>query len=509
VSDAGRAKVALWASTLAFTVCFAVWMMNGVLVTHLVGNRVFDWSKTQMATLMAIPVLTGALMRLPVSILTDKCGGKPVFGALMLLAAVPTWLLSTAHGYDDFWWLSLGFGLSGASFAVGIAFTSVWFGKDRQGLVLGVFGAGNAGSALTNAFAPMLLKSFTAGGADAEGWRELPKLYAYVLATTAVLFLSVTTNRRADGAASKTLAQRLAPLRHVKVWQFSLEYFLVFGGFVALSQWLVAYYVGAYQMPLVTAGLVAALFSWPSGVIRALGGWLSDKFGGRAVLYWVLGFCVACCALLCVPRMDVESPGEAALALVPGTVESVSAEKIVVSGRAYPLRAPSARAAAKDRDETALVLPTIESWQEPAVKVGDTVGKKGLLATGRTHIYFQANVWIFTAFVFVLGLAMGIGKAAVYRNIPDDFPKDVAVVGGIVGVIGGLGGWACPLFFGYLLGGWGIWTTCWLFFLALSVACLVWLRLTERRAPKETARGVVAPASTVIDARPAAAGGLR
>lgn len=487
MSDRGRANAALWMSTVAFTVCFAVWMMNGVLVTHLVGNRVFDWSKTQMATLMAVPVLTGSLMRLPVSILTDRYGGKPVFGALMLLAAVPTWFLSTARDYDDFWWLSLGFGLSGASFAVGIAFTSVWFGRERQGLVLGIFGAGNAGSALTSAFAPMLLASYTAGGVEVERWRELPKLYAYVLAATAVLFLLLTTNRRAEGGAAKTLAQRLAPLRHVKVWRFSLEYFLVFGGFVALSQWLVAYYVGAYQMPLVTAGLVASIFSWPSGVIRALGGWLSDRFGGRAVLYWVLGFCVTCCALLCVPRMDIESPGEGVLALVPGTVELVEPHRVVVAGREYAVRPQSARSAGLERDEEALVFPTIESWQEPVVRAGDRVQRKALLARGRTHVYFQANVWIFTGLVFVLGLAMGIGKAAVYRNIPDDFPKDVAVVGGIVGVIGGLGGWACPLFFGWMLGGWGIWTTCWIFFLALSVACLVWLHVSVRRRLKEKA----------------------
>ena len=508
MSDRKRANVALWMSTIAFTVCFAVWMMFAVIGIPI--KKELALNETQFGLLAATPVLTGSLMRLPVSILTDKYGGKPVFGALMLLAAVPTWLLSTAQGYDDFWWLSLGFGLSGASFAVGIAFTSVWFGRERQGLVLGIFGAGNAGSALTSAFAPMLLSSYTTGNADVEGWRELPKLYAYVLAATAVLFLLVTTNRRAEGGATKTLVQRLAPLKHVKVWRFSLEYFLVFGGFVALSQWLVAYYVGAYQMPLVTAGLVASLFSWPSGVIRALGGWLSDRFGGRAVLYWVLGFCVTCCALLCVPRMDIESPGEATLALVPGTVESVSAQEIVVSGRSYALRTQSAGSAgAKDRDERALVLPTIESWQEPAVKVGDQVQRKGLLATGRTHIYFQANVWIFTGLVFVLGLAMGIGKAAVYRNIPDDFPADVAVVGGIVGVIGGLGGWACPLFFGYLLGGWGIWTTCWLFFLALSIACLLWLRLSERRKPLESAQGVVARPDVRTSARTAVVGGSR
>jgi NNP family nitrate/nitrite transporter-like MFS transporter len=185
--------------------------------------------------------------------------------------------------------------------------------------------------------------------------------------------------------------------------------------------------------------------------------------------------------------MDIESPGEAVSAVVPGTVEVVEPHRVVVSGREYAVRTQPVHSAGRTRDEEALVFPTIESWQEPVVRVGDQVQRKALLARGRTHVYFQANVWIFTGVVFVLGLAMGIGKAAVYRNIPDDFPKDVAVVGGIVGVIGGLGGWACPLFFGWMLGGWGIWTTCWLFFLALSVACLLWLRLSERRRPKEEA----------------------
>lgn len=482
-----RAVAVLTANTLAFTVCFAVWMMNGVLVTHLVNNRVFDWSKSQMAALMAIPVLTGSLTRLPVSILTDKFGGRPVYTALMLVAAVPTWFLSTAGDYDDFWWLSLGFGLSGASFAVGIAFTSVWFPKERQGLALGIFGAGNAGSALTSAFAPMILRSLTDGGADPEGWRTLPKVYAAALAATAVLFFVCTTNRRAPGARAKTLVQRLAPLRYLKVWRFSLEYFLVFGGFVALSQWLIPYYVGAYGMSLVAAGWVASSFSWPSGVIRSLGGWMSDRWGGRAVMYWVLGFCVAACLLLCVPRMDITSPGEPVTAVVKGTVEVVEPHRIVVSGKEYAVRARSGVAAPVPSDDDVLIFPTIESWQEPAVMAGDVVERRGLLARGVTHIYFQANVWVFTILVFVLGIAMGIGKAAVYRNIPDDYPTDVAVVGGIVGVIGGLGGWACPLFFGWMLGGWGVWTTCWLFFLALSVACLVWMHWAVRKRLKAEA----------------------
>jgi NNP family nitrate/nitrite transporter-like MFS transporter len=105
------------------------------------------------------------------------------------------------------------------------------------------------------------------------------------------------------------------------------------------------------------------------------------------------------------------------------------------------------------------VFPSGEFWQVPAVQVGDKVVKKQLLARGMTHLFFQANVWIFTFIVFVVGIMMGIGKAAVYRHIPDYYPEQIGVVGGIVGVVGGLGGFFCPILFGYMLKGTGIWTT--------------------------------------------------
>jgi NNP family nitrate/nitrite transporter-like MFS transporter len=111
--------------------------------------------------------------------------------------------------------------------------------------------------------------------------------------------------------------------------------------------------------------------------------------------------------------------------------------------------------------------------------------KRQLLARGTTHIFFQANVWIFTVLVFVVGIVTGIGKAAVYRYIPDYFPKDVGVVGGIVGVLGGLGGFVCPIFFGYLLRGTGIWTTCWLFFFFLTAICMTWMHLVVRSILKK------------------------
>ena len=463
-------------NTLAFTVCFACWMVNGVLVTFLVENEVFDWDVAQIGTLIGMPVLTGALMRLPLGILTDKFGGKPVFAALLLFCAVPMFLLSQVHSYLGYVLCSLGFGMVGASFAVGIAFSSVWFSKGRQGTALGIFGAGNAGAALTVMGAPGILKWLTADGVNLEGWRTLPMGYAALLVVTAVLFFLFTSNKHP--ASRRTLLQMLKPLRSLRVWRFGLYYFLVFGGFVALAQWLMPYYVNVYSMTIVTAGLMTSIFSLPSGVVRALGGVLSDRFGARAVMYWILGTTVLCCFLLCFPKMEIESPGSGIMARKSGTVTAVTETEIKVGDVSYTLLPPVEM---EFEDDKAHLLPMIRSWHRPAVKIGAQVKRKELLARGETHIFFQANVVVFTIFVFVIGITMGIGKAGVYKYIPDDFPDEVGVVGGIVGVMGGLGGFVCPILFGHLLKALGLWTSTWMFFFWLSLACLIWLHIVVRK----------------------------
>ncbi|MHB8872917.1 MAG: MFS transporter [Myxococcaceae bacterium] len=484
MTERGKATSVLTLNTLAFTACFAVWMMNGVLVTYLVDNRVFLFDKVQIGWLMGIPVLTGSLFRLPAGLLTDRYGGRVVFPGVMLLAAAACFGLSYADSFYGFALGSLGFGLAGTGFAVGIAYTSVWFSKERQGTALGVFGVGNAGSALTSMGAPLVLGWLTRGGTNLEGWRNLPRLYAGMLLAMTVVFLLLTHARKVDAAKAKTLSQQLAPLRSLRVWRFGLYYFLVFGGFVALAQWLIPYYVSAYGVSLATAGMLAAVFSLPSGLVRALGGWMSDRLGARSTMYWVLGFCVVGCLLLVAPRLDITSPGEGVMATVAGKVTAVGPTEVVVGEARFPLRT---RGEQPITEEGALIWPRAEAWQEPIVAVGQVVKKKELLARGTTHIFFQANIWVFTALVFVVGLAMGIGKAAVYKYIPDYFPGDVGVVGGIVGVLGGLGGFVCPILFGYLLRGTGLWTSCWIFLFALSLVCVIWLHLVVRSLIKERA----------------------
>lgn len=486
----------LTANTLAFTVCFASWTLNGVLVTYLVERGIMQWSLAEAGWLIGIPVLTGSLFRLPAGMLTDRYGGRIVFTALLLISAVPMYLLGEAQGYWDYLLASAGFGLAGASFSVGIAYTSIVFSRERQGFALGIFGAGNAGAAVTSIAAPALLLWIGAGSDASDAWRVLPRFYAAALVVTALIFVAITEHRVVDHARSLTLRQRLAPLGSVRVWRFGLYYFVVFGGFVALAQWLIPYYVSAYAMSLAAAGLMASIFSFPSGVIRALGGWLSDRFGGRAVMYWVFGGSLVCYVLLCVPRMEIDSPGEGVLAARAGVVTAVSPEAIHVDDHVYPLQHDPHPAADVD-DAHVLVLPRFSFAQEPLVEVGDHVTRRQLLARGTTHIFFQANVWIFTALVFIVGILMGIGKAGVYKFIPDYYPDAVGAVGGIVGVIGGLGGFICPILFGWLLGATGIWTTAWMFLFVVTLVCHLWMHSTVRKLMR---RGAPALADR-IDAR--------
>ncbi len=274
----------------------------------------------------------------------------------------------------------------------------------------------------------------------------------------------------------------LQPLKNIRVWRFGLYYFLVFGCFVSFSQWLVPYFVNVYYLPLVTAGIFAALFSFPSGVIRALGGWMSDLWGARKVMYWVLGSSVLISFMLIVPKMEIYSPGKGIMAQHSGTVTRVSETEIDVEGKKYALQVKPVTF--EHLDDQVLIFPTKEVWQESVVDTGQKVQKKELLAKGVTRIYFQANLWIFAVLVIALGSIWGIGAAAVYKYIPDYFPEEVGVVGGMVGVLGGLGGFFCPIIFGYLLEGTGLWTSCWMFMLVLSLICLLWLHRTIMKMSK-------------------------
>ncbi len=485
----GTSHRMLLLSALAFTVCIAAWLINGVLVTYLTNNGLFNWTPVETGWLLGVPVLVGSVMRLPVGLLTDRFGGKWVMIAVLLLSAIPLFLLSWANSYGTFLGLSFAFGLAGSTFSAGVAYVVLWYPKAKKGTAMGIFAAGNVGAALTTFFAPRLLVQLTNGNTDLEGWRTLPQLYAGVLVVMAVILLVFAKNKVPE--AVKTFGQRIKPLKETRVWRFGLYYFFAYGSFVSLSQWLIPYYVNVYTLSIVSAGMMTTVFNLPAGLLRIVGGILSDKFGARIVLYWMFGVCLVGLLFLLPPRVELQTPGRGILASRSGMVESITEREILVVDEADPQARISYALTTNEQmdirfglhhdDEGFMPMPTTSVKQLPQVRVGDRVAKGELLAKGTTHIYFQANRWIFTVLVFLIGAAMGIGGAAVYKHISTYFPDEVGTVGGIVGVVGGLGGFFGPILFGYLLDATGVWTTCWALLFVVAAVALVWMRITVNR----------------------------
>lgn len=291
---------ALWISTLAFTVCFAVWTIFAII-----GIRIKDQlglSEAEFGLLAGTPILTGSLARIFLGVWTDRYGGRLVFTLNMLAAAVATALLVLAHTYPQMLVAALGVGLAGGSFAVGIAYVSRFFQSGQQGTVLGFFGAGNVGAAITKFLAPFALVAW--------GWHTVALIWAAVLAVTAIVFWFTTTDdpvlveRRRTGAAPKAYGMEFAPLKHIRIWRFGLYYFFTFGAFVALALWLPRYLIGVYGFDIETAGMIAAAYSIPASIFRAYGGVLSDRMGARAVMYWCFGVSAIATLALSLPSAD-------------------------------------------------------------------------------------------------------------------------------------------------------------------------------------------------------------
>ena len=288
---------ALTLSTLAFTVCFAIWTVFSILGVQI--KQDLGLNDTEFGLLVATPILTGALSRLILGIWTDQYGGRIVMSLTMLLSAISTYLLSSVETYEMFLVAALGVGLAGGTFAVGITYVSAWYEKEKQGTALGIFGVGNVGAAFTNFGAPFIMLAL--------GWQGLAKTYAIIMIVSAILFYLFAKDdpklvaRKAKKEKPRSILQQIEPLKKLQVWRFSLYYFFVFGGFVSLALWLPNYYVLVYDLDIKTAGLLAAAYALPGSIFRALGGWLSDKFGARAVMYWVFSACVGCCFFMSYP----------------------------------------------------------------------------------------------------------------------------------------------------------------------------------------------------------------
>ena len=295
MSKKSQGLAVLMVSTLAFTVCFMVWMMFGVIGIPI--KKTLGLNATEFGLLTATPVLTGSLIRVPLGIWTDKYGGRIVM-ALLMAATVPAiWLMAYATAYWHFLMIGLFVGLAGGSFSVGTPYVARWFPKNRQGFAMGVYGAGNSGAAVNKFVAPALVVAF--------GWAMVPQVYAAIMLATVVMFWLFSASDPAHLVPSNTrFTDQLRALKDPKVIKYCQYYSIVFGGYVALSLWMVQYYIGEFGLEIRSAALLAACFSLPGGVLRAVGGWLADKYGPHSVTWWVMWVSWICLFLLSYPQTD-------------------------------------------------------------------------------------------------------------------------------------------------------------------------------------------------------------
>ncbi len=349
-SAAPRANLQLTLGTVSFAICFAVWGLVSAFAPRF--REAFHLTATQTAFLVAVPVLLGSLMRIVTGMLADRFGGRSVFAALMVVVAIPAFVVPLVTSYEKLLYVAFFLGIAGSSFAVGVGFVSRWFPPEKQGGALGIYGLGNIGQSAAVFLGPVL--------AALVGWQNIFRGAAVLLmlwgATFYVLARNAPKTVRPTGVGD--MMRLLA--RERLSWVLSLFYFLTFGGFVAFSIYLPVLLKDQFGLKPADAGFRTAGFVVLATFARPLGGWLSDKIGGARILHVVF------------------------LGIVP--------------------------------------FALLMSW--PSM-LPFTVGALGC------------------AFL------LGIGNGAVFKLVPQYFPKEVGTVTGLVGAMGGLGGFFPPLLLGF------------------------------------------------------------
>ena len=368
------AAVALFLSTSAFAVSFAVWGLIGALAPTFA--QTYGLSAKAKSLMIAIPVLLGALGRIPAGMLADRFGGRRVFAALLLLAAIPAVLIGLSNSYTQLIGLGLFLGIAGSTFPVGVGFTSKWFTPDQQGTALGVYGMGNIGQSVAVFGAPVLAIAL-------GSWRPVFFVFAAISAHLGSSVLSLCARcrvcckakddrRKFRGVASRAVGLGLVALllpnlrRLRRVFDLSPQF---------------AH--GQFKLSAADAGARTAGFVLLATLMRPVGGMLADRLGGARVLVPVFIAVAVLGALMGCPWM-----------------------------------------------------PTF------------TVGALGAAA------------------------ALGLGNGAVFKLVPQYFPKETATVTGLVGAFGGLGGFFPPLVLGVLRDATGAYTWGFIFLAIFALGCL-------------------------------------
>ncbi len=306
-SSPAGATLQLILATGAFAICFAVFGSVSAMMPILKKNLGLD--PVQVSIALAVPVLLGSLGRIPLGMLTDRYGGRLIFSVVMVSSVVPALMMGFVA---DYWQLIVcGFfiGVALASFSVGVGFVSGWYPPEKQGMALGVYGAGNIGQSMAAFGSPVLAAAF----GFKWGFRTFGVL---LIAWLAFFWLKAQNAPRS--APAKSFSDITKPLRDAKSWVLSLYYFLTFGGFVAMAIYLPTFLTEMFKLTPGDAGFRTAGFVVLATVMRPVGGMLADRVGGRKILLWVFPVTAAMAIFLACPMMSTFTIGALGMAAAIG-----------------------------------------------------------------------------------------------------------------------------------------------------------------------------------------------
>ncbi|MGM7724785.1 MFS transporter [Metabacillus sp. Hm71] len=279
-------------STVSMIVSFTVWSVFAPIATEI--QEIYQLSITQKSILIATPVLLGSLMRIPMGILTDRYGGRRIFALTMLLLILPMVGAGFADSFAMLLFWAFFIGMAGTTFAISITYVSKWYPPQKQGLILGIAGMGNLGSAVANFLIPSIFSSY---GLSWVFWS-----LAIAMACMSILFwVGTKDGQRTD--KHKTLKESLSVLKFKETWYLSVFYFLTFGTFVTFSIYLPTFLNDLFKISALEAGIKTAIFVVLATLIRPVGGYLSDRFGAKGLLALVFSG-VTCCGLLIAFTME-------------------------------------------------------------------------------------------------------------------------------------------------------------------------------------------------------------
>ena len=316
----------LLAAFLYFDFSFMVWTMLGPLATEIsesLAGHGFVLTPGQKATLLSIPILSGALLRIVLGFGVDKIGPKKtalIAQGIVIASLFYAYMKGEAIGYEDLLMVAFGLGFAGASFAVALPQAGQWYPPKLQGVVLGIAGAGNVGVVLDFLFAPKI--------AEVWGWQAVFLVGGVLSALIWVVYLLMAKDapKEVYTPNPKRLSDYLKLLRDKDTWWFNLFYAVSFGGFVGFANYMKVYLMNVYQSDMaqfglqflgepnvkVVAGYFGALCIFAGALLRPVGGAIADKMGGVKSLYLFFGVVV----LLALLNALVDLPFAAAIVVL-------------------------------------------------------------------------------------------------------------------------------------------------------------------------------------------------